>query len=79
MRTYYVVKGELSFGFGGFIKKAFITKEEAERTMSELKKRYRNLTNCKIEEVQAKNKKDAECNRKSMFSGDFAGIDGVRI
>lgn len=77
MKTYYVVNGSLSFGFGGFIKKAFLSNEEALRMIDELKRRYSNLTNCKITEVQAKNKKEAESNRPSMYAGQFKGMDKV--
>lgn len=79
MKTYYVIEGSLSFGFCGFIKKACLSEDEANKVMSDIKRKYKNLTNCKIKIVQAKNKKEAESNCKSMFCGDLAGIDKVNI
>lgn len=79
MKTYHVVNGEFNFGFGGFFRKAFLSKEEAENYATKVKKLYTGITSLEIEEVQGNNKKEVESQRKSMFAGAFKGCDGVKM
>lgn len=77
MKKYFVVSFEISFGFGGFMRRAFPTLAAAEAFENSTdKKRF---TGCKIYSVDAPNAKAAIAAGPSMFGGAFRGIDVARI
>ena len=77
MKKFFVVSFEISFGFGGFMRRAFPSLEAAEAFVGATdKKRF---TGCKIYSVEAPNAKTAIAAGPSMFGGAFRGIDVARI
>ena len=77
MKKYFVVSFEISFGFGGFMRRAFPSLETAEQFVDSTdKKRF---TGCKIYSVDAPNAKAAMAAGPSMFGGAFRGIDVYKM
>lgn len=73
MKKYFVVSFEIAFGFGGFVRKAFLSIEQARAYLNAAPKK--NYTGAKIYSVMAPTAKAAINAGPSMFAGAFRGID----